>query len=219
MSNKKPLLNENTIRRFMKLASIDPLTETFVDKIKETEAKEEELEEAGVSYVREDDLEGDLGGKLGGELEGELEPEEPGGEEPLGDALTDMMQGIAGVVDEVAERYDVDLSLDVEGGEEAELEVGEEPEGVEDIEDIEGVEGGEGVEELEETSTEEVNEPEPEELNEEDLLEKITQKVAARLTQAQKLNESATAAKELRETKINQLTDKIVEKIFTSIEK
>ena len=40
--SKKSLLKENTIRRFMKLASIEPLTETFVDKIKEEE--EETLE-------------------------------------------------------------------------------------------------------------------------------------------------------------------------------
>jgi len=34
MSNKKSLLNESTIRRFMKLASIAPLSETFLEKNK-----------------------------------------------------------------------------------------------------------------------------------------------------------------------------------------
>jgi len=68
--------------------------------------------------------------------------------------------------------------------------------------------------------------PEVEELNEDDLLEKITQKVAARLQQEQELKEEDAAdvdaevqAEELKETKINKLTDVIVERIFSSLKK
>ena len=43
MSKKQ--LNENTIRRFMKLASIDPLTENFLEDIKENEEEITEGEE------------------------------------------------------------------------------------------------------------------------------------------------------------------------------
>ena len=66
MSNKS-LLKENTIRRFMKLASIGPLTETFVDKIKE---EEEELEEGGYGMPS-------MPGKHDDEMDPEM-PEEPG---------------------------------------------------------------------------------------------------------------------------------------------
>ena len=41
MSNKN-LLNENTVRRFMKLAEIEPLTEQFVEKITETSVVQEQ---------------------------------------------------------------------------------------------------------------------------------------------------------------------------------
>lgn len=44
MSNKN-LLNENTVRRFMKLAEIEPLTNQFVNKINETEYKEDDVTE------------------------------------------------------------------------------------------------------------------------------------------------------------------------------
>ena len=40
MSNKN-LLNENTVRRFMKLAEIEPLTNQFVDKINEADYKKD----------------------------------------------------------------------------------------------------------------------------------------------------------------------------------
>tara|TARA_Y100000034_G_C6901455_1_gene417048 strand:- start:1522 stop:2199 length:678 start_codon:yes stop_codon:yes gene_type:complete len=225
----------------MKLASIGPLTETFVEKVKEDEEEleeskesEEELEEAGMAYDREDDvelegeLEGDVEGLEGEELPGE-EVEEPG-EGDLGGALTDMMQGIADVVERVAEEHGVDLALDVEGGEE---ELEGELEG--EMEEVppEGLETGEEVEELEEEpsagarrytamgggapleESEEEEKEATEELNEDDLLERITQRVAARLTQEQK----KVKASKLKENKINNLTDKIVERIFASTKK
>jgi len=226
MSNKKTLLTENTIRRFMKLASIAPLAETFVDKIKEEEETEleevkeessdEELAEGGmdIPYKNDDEMgepEMDMEPELGMEPEGE-------GEGDLGDALTDMMQAIAAAVEEVASTHGVDLAMDVEGDEpemdmpeeEPEMELpAEEPEM--DMEPME--------EETEST-------PEVEELNEDDLLEKITQKVAARLQQEQELKEEDAAdvdaevqAEELKETKINKLTDVIVERIFSSLKK
>ena len=40
--SKKNLLNESTIRKFMKLASIEPLASDFLDRIQESD---EELEE------------------------------------------------------------------------------------------------------------------------------------------------------------------------------
>tara|TARA_R100000008_G_scaffold86549_1_gene80110 strand:- start:765 stop:1337 length:573 start_codon:yes stop_codon:yes gene_type:complete len=55
MSKKQ--LNENTIRRFMKLASIDPLTENFLEDIKENEEEitegEEEITEGEDETIEE----------------------------------------------------------------------------------------------------------------------------------------------------------------------
>ncbi len=51
MSNKN-LLNENTVRRFMKLAEIEPLTNQFVGKLNESEA---DLEERGPKPPMSDD--------------------------------------------------------------------------------------------------------------------------------------------------------------------
>jgi len=51
MSNKN-LLNENTVRRFMKLAEIEPLTNQFVGKLNESEA---DLEERGPKPPMNDD--------------------------------------------------------------------------------------------------------------------------------------------------------------------
>ena len=50
MSNKN-LLNESTIRKFMKLASIEPLASDFISKIQEAE---EEVEE-GMRMKKDDD--------------------------------------------------------------------------------------------------------------------------------------------------------------------
>ena len=52
MSNKKSQLNETTIRRFMKLASISPLTENFLEK---TELDEEVTDEETVTEGDEEE--------------------------------------------------------------------------------------------------------------------------------------------------------------------
>ena len=59
MSNKK-LLSENTIRRFMKLAHVDPLANGFIDKRKDTDALinlQEMVAELGdAAYAKDDAL-------------------------------------------------------------------------------------------------------------------------------------------------------------------
>ena len=52
--NKKGLLNENTIRRFMKLAEIDTLSDQFVDTLTEKDGHEEEVEEGMGMYKRDE---------------------------------------------------------------------------------------------------------------------------------------------------------------------
>ena len=74
---KKGLLEEGTIRRFMKLAEIGPLSENFFDSKEEleeeNEIEEEKLEEAP---MYEDDLEADLAPEEGEvDLEADVEVE------------------------------------------------------------------------------------------------------------------------------------------------
>ena len=51
---KNDMLNEGTIRRFMKLATIDGLSDKFVDE-KLQESGEQELEERGLPPKRDED--------------------------------------------------------------------------------------------------------------------------------------------------------------------
>ena len=57
MSNKN-LLNESTIRKFMKLANMEPLAEEFVSTHLQTEDEEVELEEANDEEIEEGTEEG-----------------------------------------------------------------------------------------------------------------------------------------------------------------
>ena len=50
--SKKNLLNESTIRKFMKLASIEPLASDFISKIQEAE---EDVEEGMRPSMKKDD--------------------------------------------------------------------------------------------------------------------------------------------------------------------
>ena len=77
MSDNK-LLSENTIRRFMKLANVDTLSDNFLDTLQErgmgykrADGKhEDDLEEGGMRGKDEDDLEeGDMRGKDEDDLE------------------------------------------------------------------------------------------------------------------------------------------------------
>ena len=97
MSNKKSLLTENTIRRFMKLASIGSLSESFIDS-KESIEEEEELEEgtadAGLATQGPNDSAGAAQASQSHELkplseeEEDLQEELPG-DEPEAEALPD----------------------------------------------------------------------------------------------------------------------------------
>jgi len=220
MSNKKSLLAENTIRRFMKLASIEPLAETFVEK--NIMEDEEEIEEGGMPgavYDREPDLELEPGLP---DPEGEMP--DPEGEEGLdpeaaaGDALTALMNKIQVAVEDVASEFGVDLGMEVDAGEEEGGDLEGDLEMEVPLDDPMGADPA-----LEETETpsedpvEEAVEEDPveenrTELTEEEILEKITQKVSQRLTQKQEL-------KEARDNKLNKLTNTIVERIFSSVKK
>ena len=121
---KKGLLEEGTIRRFMKLAEIGPLSENFFDSKEEleeeNEIEEEKLEEAP---VYEDDMEADMDppapeeASLEADVEVEAEPEE----EAAGDEVM-LSDEDAQVLIDLADK----LRAAGAGAEEAEAEVEDE---------------------------------------------------------------------------------------------
>ena len=102
MSEKK-LLNENTIRRFMKLANVGPLTNNFIAENYEEEVVEEAAEEEmpedeempeGEEIPEDEELEMELGdedGEVMGEADISLTEEEAQLLIDLGDRLRDAM--------------------------------------------------------------------------------------------------------------------------------
>ena len=106
MSNKKKnLLNENTIRRFMKLAEIDTLSDGFVTGL----IKEQEDEDTSFAGTKDGPDTGASGLELGDET-AELDIEEPAGENEA------IFSDLANAFADVAERHGVDVAVD--GGEE-----------------------------------------------------------------------------------------------------
>jgi len=149
MSNKKTLLNEGTIRRFMALANMDNLAESYLDRyeVNEGEEDEEEVEE-GMDVAKDDD-EKELDEMRLGEEEEEIEmgAEEPAAEpemelgmdapeeEPADGAdgadeamVKKLVDAIAGAIEQ-----ETGVEVAVEGGEEeAELDLGAPEEGGEE---------------------------------------------------------------------------------------
>jgi len=100
MSNKN-LLNENTIRRFMKLANVEPLAETFVEKLSEGYGKMSSMEE-GEHDPMEEMAYGD-------------KPMEEGEHDPMEEMDRPMMEEEEEVDVEVeAEPDDMDVDVEVD---------------------------------------------------------------------------------------------------------
>ena len=93
-NTKGNILNESTIRRFMKLANIEPLTESYFDAFNE----EEDEEMAPAEEPAMDDM--------GGEAEMEMDAEEPAAEGGAAaavpqEAVEEIVAAIASAVEEV----------------------------------------------------------------------------------------------------------------------
>ena len=157
--SKKTLLNEATVRRFMKLAEIAPLSSGFIS---EMEAYKDDEDDFGADPGAEElppGLEGE-GEEMDVELEEPVDVEEPMDvEEPAGDgeveltlspeqadalvALLQQVETAQGVAPEPEELPAPDMGDELEG--EAELDVdleepaGEEEEEVEELEEIDVV--------------------------------------------------------------------------------
>ena len=119
---KKKLLNEGTITRFMKLAAINEnAAEAFVGSIHEQDDEElvdDEVaagaELAGDEVVADDELVDDEVAAEGGT---------EGGTEGV---VKDMVDAVVGAISGVADDHGVQVDLDVQGGDDDELDVGAE---------------------------------------------------------------------------------------------
>ena len=111
----KKLLKEQTIRRFMKLADIRPLTEEFVDRLSEQPEPEEGTEELAEPSDEAPDVEAP-------DVE-EPDVEEPGAEDPLAGVSQEQKEALAmELIDRIGEVLDVDLETTTEEAEEGEEE-------------------------------------------------------------------------------------------------
>ncbi len=118
MSNKK-ILEEATIRRFMKLASIDKLSENFLDTVQEEEKVEEASDTTAETVEEEKEIE--EGQEEAVEESKDETVEEGADAEEVTEATEETVEE---ATEEVAETVDEEVSLP----EEDDLEGGEEPE-------------------------------------------------------------------------------------------
>ena len=106
----KSLLSESTIRRFMKLAELNPLSENFFDKHVQ---EEEAVDEGGMAYDRDEELPGEE--LPGEELPGEELPGEEPAEGPVDEAdVKDLVDAIA---DAITQSTGIEVSASSEGEE------------------------------------------------------------------------------------------------------
>jgi len=118
---KNDMLNESTIRRFMKLATIDGLSDKFVDE-KLQESDEQELEERGGMKPKRDDEEMREGEEEIEEAKDEDLEEAKDEDEMREGADEDLEETVEDVVDEVSieeEEMEMDMDLDMDAEEPA----------------------------------------------------------------------------------------------------
>ena len=148
-NNNKPLLNEGTIRRFMKLAELGGLSDNFVGDLYEQEEEEEEElppPPPGLEAGAEEELPPEPGMEEEPPLEepgAEMEPAPPEGgmgEEELNQFVEDVIAGVAQAAADLGVDVDVEgaagragapgeeeLGGELELGGEEEMGMGEEP--------------------------------------------------------------------------------------------
>jgi len=124
--SKKNLLNEATIRRFMKLASLGPLTETFLPEEEEIEVDAEEVIEEPPAEEVEVDVEVEETGLSVGDVE---------------DALAAGLGAMAAELEEAIPELELNIDagdageeLDVEDDLDLDMDMGDDEEGLEAVE-------------------------------------------------------------------------------------
>jgi len=174
----KKALNESTIRKFMKLANIEGLSENFVEKNVNEEDMGAEFGEEDEDAMGEAPLETDemADGPPEADAMGEVSPETV---EAIVDAIADALESVTGVeinVDSTGGGEEVDMGAEEEMPEEEFVDTAEDA--VEMSSDEEELE--EGWDEIEE-ALEEADVSLDENPNKEDFLNEVTKRVAKRL--------------------------------------
>lgn len=197
MTKKKTILEEGTIRRFMRLANLDPLSENYFEE--EVVSEEEEMEDE-LAVDAMDDAEAEAEEPM------DMDAEAPAEEEPAVplEVATDVVSKVAAALEDALEIPVEVTSAEPEMGDPAEPEM-EEPEMEEpeveepemDMEPAEDAEAyrkeeaetpcGDVVAEEEESEEEVVAEEEgPQTITNEELVNYISQRVAQRLAEKKK---------------------------------
>ena len=196
--SKKTLLEESTVRKFMKFANIGHLAESYLDEAEMYEEEEDEMlpPEAGMEDEMAMEPEGDMGmepaeDEMG--MEDEMAPEEGAME------MGEKEQMLADVVAAVADALGVEA--EVEGAEMA-------ADGEEESDFLPA-----DVEVEDEMPAEEEEEPMMEMAHEDDEEESVVAETVKRVTaRLKKMNETAKSAKS-REAMVESVVQRIMSKI------
>ncbi len=181
MSDNK-LLTENTIRRFMKLANVEAMTDNFISENYEEEINEEEEVELEENLEEQEEPEEEpmeLDAEMG-EVEDEA-PEPDMGEEPeMGAADMSLTEEEARLLIDLGERLSAAMDEGAEEGEEPEPEPDDAPEAEDDMAGIDDMAGEEeppgGRYQMEE------------EIDQEELVNEVLKRVTKRLVAAKLQN-------------------------------
>ena len=199
--NKKSLLNESTIRRFMKLADIDELSNGFIvegehsekedkdDKKDEEEASAKKMNEEEEFFAEEEDM--DAAGEMDDDM-GDMDDDmDEMGDDDDGDGEAEISPEAAKAIIDLAAQLEASGAMDAEGGEEAEVEVEDDMpmQESDELEELEEALAGLGIEVVDDRS----------------LNESIKKRVIARI-----LNEK-------KEQELKKKVDQVAERILSRI--
>ena len=207
--SKKTLLEESTVRKFMKFANIGHLAESYLDEAGMYEEEEDEMlpPEAGMEDEMAMEPEGDMGmepaeDEMG--MEDEMAPEE--GAMEMGEKEQMLADVVAAVADALGVEAEVEgAEMAADGEEESDFL----PADVEVEDDMVDPEGAEMAPEEEEEEEEPMMEMVHEDDEEESVVAETVKRVTARL---KKMNETAKSAKS-REAMVESVVQRIMSKI------
>tara|TARA_R110000764_G_scaffold172453_1_gene259322 strand:+ start:20 stop:649 length:630 start_codon:yes stop_codon:yes gene_type:complete len=205
--SKKTLLEESTVRKFMKFANIGHLAESYLDEAEMYEEEEDEMlpPEAGMEDEMDMEPEGEMGmepaeDEMG--MEDEMAPEE--GAMEMGEKEQMLADVVAAVADALGVEAEVEgAEMAADGEEESDFL----PADVEVEDDMVDPEGAEMAPEEEE------EEPMMEMVHEDDEEESVVAETVKRVTaRLKKMNETAKSAKS-REAMVESVVQRIMSKI------
>jgi len=205
--SKKTLLEESTVRKFMKFANIGHLAESYLDEAEMYEEEEDEMlpPEAGMEDEMDMEPEGEMGmepaeDEMG--MEDEMAPEE--GAMEMGEKEQMLADVVAAVADALGVEAEVEgAEMAADGEEESDFL----PADVEVEDDMVDPEGAEMAPEEEE------EEPMMEMVHEDDEEESVVAETVKRVTaRLKEMNETAKSAKS-REAMVESVVQRIMSKI------